>query len=89
MTRKKTEQPVKPDFAQCWVCLERGNPKMYPVGTLQDCGNGTWRCKSHRGSTILDAGKKYDEKKRESSVIRRFRMTGSLTFDVEIVEESI
>lgn len=46
----KTGQPTE---APCYVCH-----KVRPVSELQDCGLGIYRCKTHRPSTILRAGKR-------------------------------
>ena len=76
---------TKPSRAQCWVCLERGINTMYPVEVLQDCGNGTWRCKGHRVSTIIKAGQKHEQ---EKATTRKWTMKGhfSCEFDIEIEE---
>ena len=74
MTAKVIE--VQPTEALCWVC-----GKTMPMEKLQYLGDNTYRCKAHRGSTILKAGQKHEQEKTRRMVIK-----GSCTFEIEIEE---
>jgi hypothetical protein len=54
---------IQKTHAQCWVCLEHGIKKEYPIDELIYLTQGQYRCRKHRGSTILAAGQKHEQER--------------------------